>query len=228
MKIRSAQFEISSPSLAVCPKPTVPEFAFIGRSNVGKSSLLNLLTGKRDLAKVSSTPGHTKLINFFLINDAWRMIDLPGYGYAASTKRDPHRFQDLVAEFLSGRDALACVFVLIDSRHAPQQIDLEFVTWLASVPRPFALVFTKTDKSKASVVKKNITAFVDSIADVDNPAVFSTSITNRSGTSEILRHIQESSDAFAPISTREIPVAPEPVDSITSDALSQYLEERDS
>jgi GTP-binding protein len=228
MKIRSAQFEISAPALAACPKPTVPEFAFIGRSNVGKSSLLNLLTGKRDLAKVSSTPGHTKLINFFLINEAWRMIDLPGYGYAASTKRDPHRFQDLVAEFLAGRDALAEVFVLIDSRHSPQQIDLEFVTWLASVPRSFALVFTKIDKSKASVVRKNTDAFVQAISGIGNPAVFSTSTVNKAGTSEILRHIQERSASAPPLPSEETPEVRMASTSITSDALSDYLEDRDS
>jgi GTP-binding protein len=165
MKIASATFLISSPDLESCPDPSVPEFAFIGRSNVGKSSLLNMLTGKKDLAKVSGSPGHTRLINFFDINHKWRLVDLPGYGYAKTSKVDRDKFQVMISEYLSERVGLSCVFVLIDSRHSPQQLDLEFVQWLMEAGVPFVLVFTKADKLKAAKVKKNMEQFGEAMSE---------------------------------------------------------------
>lgn len=159
MNLRTATFLTSAPDLASCPPPDQPEFAFIGRSNVGKSSLLNLLTGRKDLARVSGSPGHTKLVNFFGVDNRWRLVDLPGYGYAKGSKQERERFQEMIAEYLSGRMNLACLFILIDSRHPPQAIDLDFVAWVIEGGIPFRLVFTKTDKVKAGQLKKNIAAF---------------------------------------------------------------------
>ncbi|MDA0766608.1 MAG: ribosome biogenesis GTP-binding protein YihA/YsxC [Verrucomicrobia bacterium] len=159
MRITSATFLTSAPDLESCPEPTVPEFAFIGRSNVGKSSLLNMLSGKKDLAKVSGSPGHTRLINYFTMNENWRLVDLPGYGYAKTSKKDREKFQGMISEYLTERVGLSCVFVLIDARHTPQQIDLEFVQWLMEAEVQFVLVFTKTDKLKNSKVEKHMEAF---------------------------------------------------------------------
>lgn len=191
MKVQSATFEMSAPTLADCPPIGVPEFAFIGRSNVGKSSLLNLLTNQRGLAKVSSTPGHTKLINYFLINESWRLVDLPGYGYAKVARDQRAKFSASVAEFIAGRSSLRQVFALVDSRHDPQQLDMEFVYWLAGREIPFSLVFTKTDKVKPAVRKKNIDAFLDAMATWCPfvPRVFTASTVNREGPREILGFI---------------------------------------
>ena len=142
LKIRSAEFVTSSPDLECCPPWALSEFAFIGRSNVGKSSLLNMLTGQKNLAKVSNTPGHTRLINFFRMNGAWALVDLPGYGYAKTGKAQREQFGDTVAGYLSGRDNLRCAFVLIDARLSPQQVDLDFLEWLADYEVPLVLVFT--------------------------------------------------------------------------------------
>lgn len=145
MKIQSARFELSAVSLETCPDSRLPEFAFIGRSNVGKSSLLNQLCSQAGLARVSGTPGRTREINFFTINGAWSLVDLPGYGYARASKTDRERFNEFVSEYLRERENLCCAFVLIDARHVPQQLDLEFVQWLVEGEIPFALVFTKAD-----------------------------------------------------------------------------------
>ena len=161
MKIQSARFKKSAVSLDRCSAPELPEFAFIGRSNVGKSSLINLLTNKDGLARVSKTPGRTREINFFTINDAWNLVDLPGYGYAKVSKSQRDQFNEFVSDYLLNRESLAGTFVLIDSRHTPQKIDLEFVAWLIEAQLPFALIFTKTDKSKARVVRKNIELFLE-------------------------------------------------------------------
>lgn len=173
MKIKSAEFEVSAPDLRACPKWALPEFAFIGRSNVGKSSLINLLTERRELAKVSDTPGKTQLINFFVINGAWSLVDLPGYGYARVGKQRRLEFNEAVADFLSGRRNVRCVFVLIDSRLPPQDIDMDFLRWLESAKVPFALVFTKADKQSDSqtkdavaVFKQNLSAWRETMPDV--------------------------------------------------------------
>jgi GTP-binding protein len=191
MRVTSAEFLQSSPGLEGCPNDEVLEFAFIGRSNVGKSSLLNLLTGKQGLARVSQTPGCTQLINFFKINGSFRMVDLPGYGYAKVPKGHRAAFQEIIATYIADRPNLQRVFVLVDSRHEPQKIDLEFLEWLGEVERPFAVVFTKTDKLKPSHLKKNTDAFLQALSAFhsDPLTVFLTSSKTRDGKKEILGFI---------------------------------------
>ena len=192
MHIKSATFQTSAPDLASCPASKLREFAFIGRSNVGKSSLLNMLAGGKEIARVSATPGHTQLINFFLMNNAWTLVDLPGYGYAKHSKAERERFQAMITSFLSGRENLACVFVLIDSMIPPQQIDLEFVEWLMGTAVPFVLVFTKTDRRKPGQVQANIALFQARIAEWGvQPRVFLSSAKTRSGRQELLAVISE-------------------------------------
>ncbi len=159
MKIKSAEFDVSAPDLRSCPKWALPEFAFIGRSNVGKSSLINSLTDRRQLAKVSVTPGKTQLINFFVINGAWSLVDLPGYGYAKVGRQRRLEFNEAVAGFISGRRNLRCVFVLIDSRLEPQPIDIEFLRWIEGIKVPYALIYTKSDKQSSTQTESNIAAF---------------------------------------------------------------------
>jgi GTP-binding protein len=191
MQIHSATFVLSAPDLAPCPDSPLPAFAFIGRSNVGKSSMINMLTNRKDLAKVSATPGKTKLINFFAINAAWHLIDLPGYGYAKVAQRHRKEFSKAISEYLSRRENLRLTFVLIDSRLDPQQIDLEFLTWLAGTGIPFALVFTKADKLKPRELQRNTDAFRQALADACGvePLSFTTSSKERLGRGEILGHI---------------------------------------
>lgn len=191
MKIKSACFEVSSPDLRGCPRWVLPEFAFIGRSNVGKSSLINLLTERRDLAKVSGTPGKTQLLNFFVINDAWSLVDLPGYGYAEVGRQRRLEFNEAVAEFLSGRRNLRCVFVLIDSRLDPQPIDLEFLQWLDGCSVPFTLVFTKTDKQSAAQTQGKIAAFTKAVRAwrAELPDVLVSSAKTGVGRSELVAYI---------------------------------------
>lgn len=192
MHIRSATFQTSAPDLASCPSWEFPEFAFIGRSNVGKSSLLNLIAGKRDLAIVSPKPGRTKLINFFQINNHWMLVDLPGYGHAQTNKQERERFQQMIATYLTGRTNLARTYVLIDSRLTPQKIDLEFVRWLSDYGLAFELVFTKADKLKAGPLQENVVLFQEHLTawGVRIPEVFITSSTERKGRMELLAHIQ--------------------------------------
>jgi GTP-binding protein len=184
---------VSSPSLALCPPPGLPEFAFIGRSNVGKSSLINLLTEKKDLAKVSDLPGKTKLINFFVINDRWSLVDLPGYGYAHVGKKQRLEFNEAVAGFLEGRKNLRCVFVLIDSRLEPQAIDVEFLQWLAACRAPYALIFTKGDKQSATQSHAKIALFKQRMAEwrQDVPPIFLSSAKTGAGRSDILGFIEK-------------------------------------
>ncbi|MFZ4681269.1 MAG: ribosome biogenesis GTP-binding protein YihA/YsxC [Terrimicrobiaceae bacterium] len=193
MKIQSAVFELSAPDLKSCPDSDLLEVAFIGRSNVGKSSLINLLTGQKDLAKVSATPGKTKLINFFLINGGWHLVDLPGYGYAKVSQRDRREFSKAIADYLERRPNLRWVFVLIDSRLSPQAIDLEFLHWLAGRSVPFSLIFTKTDKLKAKALQENIATFLESLATVceGTPDVLTSSAKTRDGRAQILGYIQD-------------------------------------
>lgn len=191
MKITSADFETSAAGVEDSPDWNLPEFAFIGRSNVGKSSLLNLLAGRKGLAKVSSTPGATQLINYFRINHSWAMVDLPGYGYSKTPKSIREGFREAVSGYLTQRERLRCVFVLVDSRHSPQKIDLEFCGWLAECGIPFVLVFTKTDKLKAGRVKANVAAFTAALADVceGEPRCFLTSTKAGTGRGEVLDFI---------------------------------------
>ena len=193
MKIKSAAFEISAPDLRKCPEWALPEFAFIGRSNVGKSSLINLLTERRDLAKVSDSPGKTKLMNFFVINGAWCLVDLPGYGYAEIGRQHRLEFNEAVADFISTRRNLRCVFVLIDSRHPMQSIDREFLQWLESCGAPFALVFTKTDKQSATQTEASIGRFKKSMEEWRSvpPDFLASSSKTRVGRTDILNYIEK-------------------------------------
>lgn len=194
MKIKSAEFETSAKSLDTCPKPSVPELAFIGRSNVGKSSLINMLSGRRgQLAKVSGTPGKTRLINFFMINNNWRLVDLPGYGYAKLSKKARSIFRDFVSEYMTERENLLGTLVLIDSRLSPQDIDLDYITWLAEMNVPFALVFTKADKLSKTAVTKSTDKFFSALDQrIDGrPDHFVTSAKNGSGKAELLNYIGE-------------------------------------
>jgi GTP-binding protein len=146
MQIRSSTFVASSPSLKLCPEGKLPEFAFIGRSNVGKSSLINMITGSKALAKVSGTPGKTRLINHFLINDSWFLVDLPGFGFAKTSKEESQKIESMIEGYLLRRDNLRLTFLLIDIRHTPQKIDLEFMNWMSRNSIPFVILFTKADK----------------------------------------------------------------------------------
>jgi GTP-binding protein len=191
VNISSVIFDGSAPDLDSCPDESLPEFAFIGRSNVGKSSLLNMLAGEQGLARVSPTPGFTKLINLFTVNQCWRLVDLPGYGFAQGARKDTARFNQIVNDYLVNRPNLCLIFVLIESGLAPQEIDLEFVEWLVRHAVPFVFVFTKTDKVSAVTVQANIAAFTDRISAwfEKPPAVFTCSTTARQGRSELLEVI---------------------------------------
>jgi len=193
MKIKSALFETSAPNLSGCPRLALPEFAFIGRSNVGKSSLINLLAEQRDLARVSDLPGKTQLINFFTINKNWRLVDLPGYGYAHVAKTKRADFNEAVADYIEGRENLRAVFVLVDSRLAPQSLDRDFIGWMAGTGVPFVLVFTKIDKLSLSQAQNSIALFRQTvIAGLDPaPAVIATSAKTKAGRSEILHFIAD-------------------------------------
>jgi GTP-binding protein len=193
MHIKSAVFDLSAPDLDLCPPESVPEFAFIGRSNVGKSSLLNMLSGKKDLARVSLTPGFTKLINFFTINNQWYLVDLPGYGFAKVARENSAKFNDAVTNYIAHRPSLACVFVLIDSRHEPQAIDLEFVKWLGDRSTRFVLVFTKTDKTKPALLAHNIALFKAQMATwwEDLPEIFTTSAVTGQGRNDLLTYVEQ-------------------------------------
>jgi GTP-binding protein len=193
MKIKSALFDVSAPDLKSCPKSPLPEFAFIGRSNVGKSSLINMLCERKDLAKISVTPGKTKLINFFLINGTWSLVDLPGYGYANVGRQDRDQFNKAVADYLEHRTNILRVFVLIDSRLPPQRIDLEFIGWLGNCSVAFALIFTKTDKISDAQVRATIEQFKQSMAGdwEDLPELFSCSSKTKQGRTEILTYVEQ-------------------------------------
>jgi GTP-binding protein len=193
MKINSADFELSAPDLASCPAWALPEFALIGRSNVGKSSLLNLLTGRTRLAKVSVTPGKTQLINFFVLNGTWSLVDLPGYGYAHVSRQDRNAFNQAVGDYLKRRKNIFQVFVLIDSRLPPQKIDLEFLQWLVDAGTPFSLIFTKVDKVSPADLAKNAAAFQRALAEFceEAPPVLACSARTKAGRAEILGAIAE-------------------------------------
>ena len=194
MKIKSATFEISAPNLDAAPRLALPEFAFIGRSNVGKSSLLNLLAEKRDLARVSDLPGKTRLLNFYSINLNWRLVDLPGYGYAHVAKSERAEFNQAVAEYIEGRENLRGVFVLVDSRLEPQAIDLDFLEWLDGTGVAFAIIFTKIDKQSLSQTQSSIARFKQAAAldELDPvPLLFASSAKTKAGRTDILRYIEK-------------------------------------
>lgn len=191
MNINKSEFVISSATLGQCPKDHKPEYAFIGRSNVGKSSLINMLCNHKGLAKTSATPGKTLLINHFIINDSWCLVDLPGYGFAKRSKSVLHKLQQMISSYILQREQLANVFVLIDVRHEPQKIDREFIDWLGESGVPFSLVFTKADKLKPSKVKENVETFLNAMKETweELPPHFVTSSQKREGREEVLDYI---------------------------------------
>lgn len=192
MDIKSAQFVISNTDLEKCPKGSLPEYAFIGRSNVGKSSLINSLCHKKNLAKTSSRPGKTQLINHFLINEKWHLVDLPGYGYARVSKSQKKVFQSFITSYFEKRKQLINAFLLIDIRHEPQPIDLKFMEWLGENQIPFSIVFTKADKLKPKAQDRNIAHYKQEMlasAWEELPPIFVTSSLHRTGGEEILKYI---------------------------------------
>ena len=191
MIIHDARFLMSNTQVELCPPPTLPEYAFIGRSNVGKSSLINMLMQRNGLAKTSSTPGKTQVINHFLVNDKWYLVDLPGYGYAKVSKTSRVEWGKMINAYLRRREHLTCVLVLIDSRHAPQAIDLEFMEQLGTEGVPFVMVFTKTDKQSASQTRTLIANFLTKMGETwdELPRHFVTSAENKLGREEVLDFI---------------------------------------
>lgn len=193
MEIKKAEFTLSSPMVTMCPKDTKPEYAFIGRSNVGKSSLINMLTNNRKLAKTSSTPGKTLLINHFIINNEWYLVDLPGYGFAKRSKKEVTKLNQMIQGYILQREQLVNVFVLIDVRLEAQNIDLEFIQWLGESSIPFAIVFTKADKLTANKVNANVAAYKKELSETweELPPMFVTSSEKKQGHDELLNYIEE-------------------------------------
>jgi len=192
MQISTAKFILSSPSLKLCPKGDIPEFAFIGRSNVGKSSLINMITGSKALAKVSGTPGKTRLINHFLINDAWYLVDLPGFGFAKTSKEESRKIEIMIESYLLRRDNLRLTFLLIDSRHMPQKLDLDFMAWLTRNHIPFVILFTKADKISKAHHTANPSQYRKALIETLNidPEFILTSAEKKIGREEVLGVIE--------------------------------------
>jgi len=196
MRINKAEFIVSNTDVAKAPQEPLPEYAFIGRSNVGKSSLINMLTNHKKLAKTSGTPGKTQLINHFKINDNWFLVDLPGYGYARTSKSQRKKFQKLITDYFFKRKNLVNAFVLVDARHLPQKIDLEFMRWLGEHGIPFSIVFTKADKLSSNELGKNIKKYkMKFLQEWESmPKTFITSATSKLGKNEILNYIDQLND----------------------------------
>lgn len=202
MEIINAVYEISSPEVSKCPAPTLPEFAFIGRSNVGKSSLINMLCGRQGLAKTSAAPGKTQMINHFLVtakmgskrvSTKWYLVDLPGYGYAKVSQKDRNRWEQMIEHYIRKRENLSNLMLLIDSRHSPQKNDLEFISKLGEWQVPFAIVFTKADKEKPGAVQRNVDAFAKALLQdwEDLPPMFLTSSEKKTGREDVLAFLEE-------------------------------------
>lgn len=193
MKIKTARFLVSNSDVKRCPEAVLPEFAFIGRSNVGKSSLINMLTERKSLAKTSSTPGKTQLINHFVINDEWYLVDLPGYGYAQMPEKSRKKLKKIIEDYILERSTLTNLFVLIDCRHAPQTIDLEFMEWLGSCEIPFSIIFTKADKLSQVALDRNLITYTNKMLEqwVEMPPYFTTSSLKKKGREEILNYLEE-------------------------------------
>ena len=199
MKINQAEFITSSTKLDQCPKPDRPEYAFIGRSNVGKSSLINMLTGRRKLVKVSGNPGKTITINHFLINESWYLVDLPGYGYAKRSKSERAKWEKMIRNYVLKRTNLLSVFLLVDSRHEPQKLDLDFIKWLGVSQIPFVIVFTKEDKLKRMQLEKNLKVYKKSLETdwEELPGFFIASSVTSKGKDEILDYISETNQLLS-------------------------------
>jgi GTP-binding protein len=197
MIIKKAEFAKSSTNEKECPKTKLLEFAFIGRSNVGKSSLINFITDRKSLAKTSVSPGKTRLINHFLVNDEWYLVDLPGYGYAKVGKKAREKFSSIISDYISRRREMVCLFVLIDSRHEPLANDLEFIDWLGESEVPFAIVFTKTDKLSAKNAENNVKSFIDKMLEnwEEMPRYFLSSVKTRTGKEDILAYMGQIMDS---------------------------------
>jgi GTP-binding protein len=202
VKIDRIEFTCSSPSLKICPKEEIPEFAFIGRSNVGKSSLINMLAGRKALAKVSGTPGKTRMINHFRVSSSveriaapfdWFLVDLPGYGFAKLSKSEREKFEGIIRTYLEKRDNLALTFLLVDARHEPQRIDLEFMDWLGDHDVAFVILFTKCDKLSKTTLQTNLAAYAKALSETWNelPAMVTTSSETKQGREELLGIIGE-------------------------------------
>lgn len=196
--IKTAQFVKSAPDLKGCPSGDLPEFAFIGRSNVGKSSLINMLTNHSKLAKTSGKPGKTQLLNYFIINDSWHLVDMPGFGYASTSKEKRKQFGILIQNYLSKRELLACAFLLIDSRIPPQKIDQEFMEWCGMNQVPFVIVFTKIDKLSSSVLNKNLLAYKKAMMQQwdELPKIFISSSVTKTGKEELINFIDHTVEAI--------------------------------
>ena len=193
MEIKKAEFTLSAPMVSMCPKDNKPEYAFIGRSNVGKSSLINMLTNRKGLAKTSATPGKTLLINHFIINDEWYLVDLPGYGFAKRSKKELQKLEQMISGYILQREQLVNVFLLIDVRLEAQRIDQEFIQWLGDSSVPFAIVFTKADKLSATKVNQNVEAYKKVLSETweELPPIFITSSDKKTGREEVLNYIEE-------------------------------------
>ncbi len=198
MVIKCAKFVVSNTKISALPPPNIPEYAFIGRSNVGKSSLINMLVNQKGMAKTSQRPGKTQLINHFMINDNWYIVDLPGYGYAKVAKSSKEQWEKFIRRYLTERENLQCIFVLIDSRLEPQKIDLDFCCWLGKCGLPFVLVFTKADKQSATKTNQNAAKFKKALNlwFEEIPSIFITSSENKAGRKEVLQFINEINNNF--------------------------------
>jgi GTP-binding protein len=193
MKIKTATFVVSNSDVLKCPKDHLPEYAFIGRSNVGKSSLINMLTNQKHLAKTSGRPGKTQLINHFIINKSWYLVDLPGYGYARVSKTEKKKFQTFITKYFEKRAQLVSAFVLVDIRHEPQKIDLDFMNWLGEKGLPFSIIFTKADKLKPNAITKNIKLYQSKMLEYweEMPQYFITSSSKSIGKEDLLSFIEQ-------------------------------------
>ena len=199
MKIKSANFIISNSDVAKCPKEPLPEYAFIGRSNVGKSSLINMLMDRKNLAKTSGRPGKTQLINHFKVNDNWFLVDLPGYGYARVSKKDKKTFQKYITNYFEQRRQLVCSFVLVDIRHEPQKVDMEFMEWMGENGIPFCIIFTKADKLKPNVIEKNVNTYTQKLLEgawEEVPQYFITSSSKTIGRDAVLDFVADINAQF--------------------------------
>ncbi|WP_178990364.1 ribosome biogenesis GTP-binding protein YihA/YsxC [Winogradskyella schleiferi] len=203
-KIKSAEFVVSNSEVAKCPKDNLPEYAFIGRSNVGKSSLINMLTDRKSLAKTSGRPGKTQLINHFIINDNWYLVDLPGYGYARVSKSSKKKFQKFITNYFEQRQQLLSAFVLVDIRHKPQPIDLEFMQYLGESGIPFAIIFTKADKLKPKAIERHVEAYCEVLLKTweELPPYFVTSSSKGIGQEEVLGFIQATNDEIEKLKSK--------------------------